>query len=63
MREPLEALRRKGFRAQTDSCQLPSEELRIHSLQTIFMKSSIPTAARISDYQRPQNDTARAKTL
>jgi hypothetical protein len=39
----------EGFRAQTDSCQLPSEELRIHSLRTTFMKSSIPTAARISD--------------
>jgi hypothetical protein len=54
MREALEALRRDGFRPQTDSCQLPSEELPIHSLRTTFMKSSIPTAARISDYQRPQ---------
>src|SRR6266436_1355408 len=59
MRELLEALRRDGFRAQTISCQLPSEELPIHSLRTTFMKSSIPTAARTSDYQRPQNDTAR----
>jgi hypothetical protein len=53
MRELLEALRRDGFRAQTDSCQLPSEELRIHSVRTTFMKSSIPTAARVSDLSAP----------